>query len=270
MPVHNFASQSLGLSSIVNMRELGGYVLPGSRRIKKGLLFRGGSLANASDEDLQLLTSKWNLAVDFDFRGESEVKRAPDRVPKGTRYVWLPAIDPETETVACLSLPKEAYLNLPDYLVRNAWNTMIQGVARRLYTDMVVNEYTQLQYAVFFQSMINTPSGSFFWHCSQGKDRTGLAAAFLLCALGAPRELILQDYCISAEYYRPDVKPLMSMVSTQEERDVIRAFIGVKPEYFIAGLDLIDRRYGSLEAYVRGPLCLTDGDITALRDRFLE
>lgn len=253
------------------MRELGGYVLPDGRRVKRGLLLRGGALSNLSDSDRDILRNRFNIVADFDFRTEEEIRRAPDRVLAGVKFIWFPAIDPETEKAADLSLPKEAYRDLPTWLVANSCNRTVQDLASRLYTDMVTNEWTQIQYAAFLQSILNTSEGgALFWHCSQGKDRTGLGAAFILCALGADRELILQDYIISEEYYREEFERYGAMVATEEERAVLRTFISVNVNYFIDALDLIDRQWGSLENYIKGPLCLTDDDIRVLRERYTE
>lgn len=270
MAKYDFHSQDAGLPSIVNARELGGYVLPDGRRVRKGLLLRGGSLFAASWEDLQKLRYDYELAVDFDFRTEAEVQLAPDRMSSGARYIWLPAIDPQTETIDTKSLPKEAFTDLKNWLLNNSCSPKVQLVASHLYTDMVTNEYTQLQYAAFLETIVQTPKGAIYWHCSQGKDRTGLGAAFLLCALGADRKLILEDYAISMEFYRAEVEEMYARVATEEERQVILTFIGVNQRYFEDALDLIDEQYGSLENYLRGPLCLTDEDFAILRKRYLE
>lgn len=266
-----YSRQSLGLTSIANLRELGGYVLPSSRKVRHGLLLRGGDLSKATDEDLAVLTGKYRMALDFDFRTEGEISRHPDRVPDGVKFYHLPAIDPQTEKTTTQTLPSEAYRNLPAYLVANASNPFVQNLARHLYSDMVLNEYTQLQYAAFFQTILGySGDGSIFWHCSQGKDRTGLGAAFFLSALGADRELVLSDYSLSMDYYQSDVDAVMREVHTPEEAEVVLTFIGVNRKYFIEALDLINLHFGSMDAYLRGPLCLTDGDISTLRDRFLE
>lgn len=267
---YTFETQKIGLDSIANARELGGYVLPDGRSIKHGLLLRGGPLSRASNEDRKSLSEKFHLAHNFDFRTNMEVTVAPDRPVFGADHIWLPAIDEETEALASDALPQEAYQDLPNWLVENSSNPMVQRVAQRLYIDMVFNEYTQLQYAAFMQTLVNTPKGAVYWHCSQGKDRTGLASTFLLTALGADRELIMKDYLISLEVYKEEVEHYFSLVRTEEERQVILTFIGVNAGYYSDTLDLVEKRYGSLEGYLKGPLCLMDDDIAILRDRYLE
>lgn len=228
----------------------------------------------ASPEDRRRLEEEFHLAKIFDFRTESEVQARPDLPIKGAENVWLPAIDPESEKQSGQILPKEAYLHLEDYIVEHSFSKAVQTIASRMYTDRVINEYTQVQYAAFMQMITSTTEGAVYWHCSQGKDRTGLGAAFLLAALGADRETIMMDYAISDEIYRGLVETLTDKVIAagggEEEIKVIRTFIGVYPPYFEDALDLIDREYGSLQDYLRNQLLTSDKDIEILRERYLE
>jgi len=265
---YSFASQSTGTPSIINSRELGGYVLPSGLRVRFGKLLRGGSLFDLSDEDSVLLREKFNVVLDFDFRTETETRLFPDKVPPGVKYIWLPTIDEVTEQKA-ESLPLEAFRNLGPWLVKNASSPFVQRISRDLYTDMVLNEYTQIQYAAFLQTIVNTDEGAIFWHCSQGKDRTGLGSAFILAALGADRELILKDYLISQEVYQADYDYYSAGLGTEEAK-VIRTFMTVNPEYFINTLDIIDHKFGSLENYLRGPLCMTSGDFDVLIQKYTQ
>ncbi|MBQ0025531.1 MAG: tyrosine-protein phosphatase [Bacteroidales bacterium] len=274
---YDFNSQSLGLVSVANARELGGYVLPNGKKIKKGLLLRGGSLAAVSAEDAKALSERYRLARIFDFRTDMEVRHSPDAQLPGVGNIWLPAIDPESEKLGAASLPEEAYRDLVNYLVEkeNAFNPTVQEIARHIYSEMVLNEYTQLQYAAFLQMISATPTGAVYWHCSQGKDRTGLGAAFLLAALGADRDLIMADYAISNDFYRKEIAAVTAMLRAKKGPDAeaekaILTFIGANEEYFEASLDLIDKKFGSMESYLKGPLCMTDLEMNRLRSRYLE
>lgn len=59
------------------------------------------------------------------------------------------------------------------------------------------------------------------------------------------------------------------MGGREEALSVVKAFIGANTDNFIKTLDLIDSRYGSMEAYLKGPLGLTEADIETLRNRYL-
>lgn len=267
---YTFSSQKLGLDSIVNARELGGYVMPDGRIVKRGLLLRGGSLAKATREDLEALSEKYHLAKIFDFRTSMEVKQSPDQDVTGAKYLWFPAFDEESQEMEGMSLPSDAYRDLGNWLVKYANLPEVQAVARNMYLSMVSSDFTQVQYAGFLQNIVNTPDGAVYWHCSQGKDRTGIGSAVLLAALGADRELIMQDYAISAEFYKEELEQYFRQVDTDEEKAVLRTFISVNCEYFEDALDHIDKEYGSMYNFLTGPLCLMDNDIEALRNRYLE
>lgn len=271
---YTFDTQSLGLTGVVNARELGGYVLPDGKRIRKGVLLRGGGLKTATDEDIRRLEDIYKVSFVFDFRTEGEVKHAPDIALKACRHLWLPTIDEKTEKVKEFSLPKEAYSCLDKYVVEHAQEHSVQDIARRMYPTIVSNEYTQLQYAAFLQEIVMNVNGVFYWHCSQGKDRTGMGAAFLLAALGADRDLIIRDFELSNEYYRELIDKLCNLVASkggdEEALKVIMTFVGVNTEYFIDALNIIDSNYGGMDRYLRNELCLSDDDIQVLRDRLLE
>ena len=266
----NFASQSIGLSTVINARDLGGYALPGGRVIKKTLLLRGGDLARVSDRDVSILQERYHLAKVFDFRTSMEVDSLPDRIIPGVSNIWLPAFNEKSRKMEEMVLPREAYVDLGGWLVKHAGNVKVQSVAREMYAGLVTDDFTQMQYAGFLQNIVNTPSGAVYWHCSQGKDRTGIAAALVLTALGADRDLVMADYGISNEFYKEDVDRYCSLLGTAEEREVIRTFIGVNPRYFGQALDLLEAQYGSLMEFLTGPLCLSREDILILRERYTE
>ena len=92
-------------------------------------------------------------------------------------------------------------------------------------------------------------------------------------ALGVEREAVIADFDLSNEAYRPIVERLNNDIiqrgGGEAEMAVIQAFMGVSTANFIKTLELIDREYGGMKAYLNDILCLTHGDIQLLRKRFL-
>lgn len=268
---YSWETQKIGLNSIVNARELGGYRMTDGRTIKHGKLFRAGSLFKASPAELILLHDKYKLVRVFDFRTSFELEHTPDRPVNGSRYFWLPAFNEDSMTMAKMALPPSAYQNLQEWLVENAGSKEVQDIARNMYPIMITTEFTQIQYAGFFQNILNAEEdGAILWHCSQGKDRTGLGSALLLTALGADRDLVMKDFAISNEYYKDDVDAIFQRVTDPLERETVITFVGVNVNYFSAALEIVEKQYGSLMDFLKGPICLSDEDIEQLRNRFLE
>jgi hypothetical protein len=86
-------------------------------------------------------------------------------------------------------------------------------------------------------AMRTTPVPVIF-HCSAGKDRTGMAAALFYSALGIPRETIINDYLLSAEYVQEKYYPVVANIGEQ-----LYPLVTVKREYIEAFFKFIDDNY---------------------------
>jgi protein-tyrosine phosphatase len=108
----------------------------------------------------------------------------------------------------------------------------------------------------------------------EGKDRTGLAVAFVLRTLGVPKETIIEDYLLSNQFLQNKIywySFLGSMGSLfRVPPSEIRPLLEVRREYLEAAFAAIDERYGSFEAYLHKGIGLDDDTIERLRIALLE
>jgi len=142
-----------------------------------------------------------------------------------------------------------------------------------MYPTMLFDPACQRQFAEFFRLVLETEKGAVLYHCTQGKDRTGIASALLMAALGASREAIVADFDATNRVYAKDVKKYSRRVrflgGKDEELAVVKAILGCNTVNFILALDRMDREFGSIETYLKGPMGLTDDAIRTLRERYL-
>ncbi len=272
------AQQFLPVKGIVNARDLGGYVVQGGQTVRDGLLLRAAHLADATDADLQYL-SKLPTAVVIDFRKGREKRGVEDRRIPGARYILLP-IDATKDSINEMTEKEKKKIvgrkkfDVKKIMLLVAFNKQAQKVAREMYPTLLFEPACQEQFAAFFRHVLATEHGAVLYHCSQGKDRTGIASALILAALGADRETIVDDFDATNKVYEADVAKYTRRVrfwgGKEEQVGVVKAFLGCNTENFVQALDRIDREYGSLDAYLRGPIGLTDEDIQTLRARYLE
>lgn len=259
---------------IDNARDLGGIQGAGGRLIRPHRLLRTAHLHDASDADIQRLREEYNLCRIFDFRSLGEFNAVPDREIEGVQHHLLPTIDMRAEQDTGKPIPDEAFLELDRHIVNYSFYPEVQVMAANMYPSLIRSEFSQLQYAAFLRLIIEAPEdGGILWHCAQGKDRTGWGAAFLMFALGVEPETVIADFDLSNEAYRPIVSKLNADVLArgggEKEMAVIQAFMGVSTANFISTLQLIDREFGGMTAYLHDILCLTHDDIQLLRKRFL-
>ena len=259
---------------IDNARDLGGIQGAGGRLIRPHRLLRTAHLHDASDADVKRLREEYNLCRIFDFRSLGEFNAVPDREIEGVQHHLLPTIDMRAEQDTGKPIPDEAFLELDRHIVNYSFYPEVQVMAANMYPSLIRSEFSQLQYAAFLRLIIEAPEdGGILWHCAQGKDRTGWGAAFLMFALGVEPETVIADFDLSNEAYRPIVNKLNADVLArgggEKEMAVIQAFMGVSTANFISTLQLIDREFGGMNAYLHDILCLTHDDIQLLRKRFL-
>ena len=241
---------------ILNTRDLGGVETADGRYVKEKRLLRGGPLHAASDADIRRLQEEFSLRAVVDFRDPDECRRKPDRAVPGAAYGNYPAL-PE--------LPGKGPLNAdavpnPDF----------DAVFHRIYTQLAESETTVEAYRAFFRILLSEDEGGVYWHCTQGKDRTGVAALLLLAALGVSREKALEGYFLSNEGLRGEYEKPMTG-STAQWSDAVKAkLFFVYPEIVSVFFDHIDAAYGGEIGYLKARLGLTDADIARLRAKYLE
>ncbi len=268
------AQQYLPVDGIVNARDLGGYPAADGKTVRHGLLLRSASLAEAKEKDLSFL-SGIPVGTVVDFRMDFELRGKEDKVIPGARYVRLPVnssgIDVTDDDAEELSRHKS--FDIRKFIMIAAFNKRAQKIAHEMYPIMVTDEDCQKQFAAFLQMVVHADSAILF-HCTQGKDRAGLASAYILSALGVDRETIIKDFDATNAIYAKDVKRLSRRVrffgGKDKEIETVKAFIGANTDNFIKVLDLIESEYGSMLNYIQGPLGLSDNDILRLKERYLQ
>ena len=112
------------------------------------------------------------------------------------------------------------------------------------------------------------------FHCSAGKDRTGVAAMLILLALGVDEKTVVEDYVLTNEYRASIIEgklkghPILKRISPAAK--IMRATEGVLEHFGERVLSEIIQEYGSYEAFFEQDLGLDAEAISALRDRYLE
>ena len=270
------SQRAITFDGIENARDMGTLIMQNWQTVRTGMLVRSGNLSKATDGDVAVLKEKYRLTNVFDFRFEAEANAAPDRIIDGVSYTHLSTLPQAFIQGFSASRPDTAKMDTRDMLavlMKYAFDPQAQAMARRLYPAIVTDSTAQRYYGAFLRGVLRA-KGGVLWHCSQGKDRAGWASAFLLAALGASRETIVEDFDLSNQSYAPQVEALTAKVQGKDGSDeavaFIRAMVGVSRENFEAALDLIDQRYGSLSAYIEDQLGFSREEQQQLRIKYLE
>ena len=238
----------LPLSGASNFRDLGGYAGHDGRRVRWRRLFRSDHLAGLTPGDLAQLAAL-GLGTAVDFRGESERSAMPYTLP-GVQLMSLaiePSVVQRMDELAAAGRPRDAAL--------------AADAMRDLYVRLV--DHSAPHFATLFSHLLQTESPLVF-HCTAGKDRTGVAAALLLLALGVHADDVMHDFLLTRQHYR---RPPGLMGDTAPE--VLEVMWNVQEDFLHAALERIEQAHGGVQRYLVERLGLDSAAQAALAERYL-
>jgi protein-tyrosine phosphatase len=236
-----------------NFRDLGGYRTADGRMVKWGLLYRSGEMHDLTPADYSYL-QKRGIRTVCDFRDTAERTREPTLWPAGQKPKVLS--DDYTLDVNAMKLPGDP----------STW-THEQVVTAMTATYPQLLDQFNGQYARMFAELLAGDAPLAF-HCTAGKDRTGVAAALLLTALGVPRATIVEDYLLSNQHMAPmPAHPTGFWARLSPE--AAHAFAGVDRHYIDAVFAVTDRHPGGTMGYLKDKMGLGAPKIAKLRALYL-
>jgi protein-tyrosine phosphatase len=151
--------------------------------------------------------------------------------------------------------------------------------------EAMADLYRQLPYVLAdrYKKMLEllvTGQAPLVFHCSAGKDRTGVAAALILTVLGVPRTTIVEDYCLtdrvvnffalidSADPAR--LAESANAVLLLQPRELLAPILWSHPSYIEAMFDELEATHGSVLGFIRDKLDMSAKEIESLQDLYLE
>jgi protein-tyrosine phosphatase len=243
------AQRVVPLEGASNFRDLGGYAGQHGRRLRWGRLYRSAHLGSLTASDQQRVAHLGITRV-LDFRGVAERAATPNRLPGAAEHSL--AIEPTV-------------VQRMDALVaagRTLTGPVVSELMRDLYRGLVNQQAAR--FAELFEHLLAADAPLVF-HCTAGKDRTGVAAALVLLALGVPRDVVRGDYLLTNELYKHPPLP-----HSDTPPDALAVLWQVQDGFLDAALQVIDSEHGGVDDYLTQRLGLGPAALEALAARYLE
>ena len=255
-----------GIRREINFRDLGGYTAEDGRRIRSGVLFRSGALGLLNAEERDLFRDL-GIRTILDFRSRKACEELPDPVFEGCEQLRMCAAY-ENLREDLNDSPREFFEMLVD---EDQHGNLIATIVSSIQASLV---YSNEVYKAMFRKLLDRKVPLLF-HCSQGKDRTGIGAILIMLALGIDEEQIRHDFMLSNKYRETLIeKRLRSMRLlhrfSENVRTAVMAVEGVLPEEVHMILAEILERYGTYENFLFHEYDLKEEDLKQLRDFYLE
>ncbi len=189
----------------LNLRDLGNI---GSDQVPKGMFLRSGKLSTLSEETCSALCKHYDIRCVIDLRTPLEIAESPDVLPEWVDYQQIPIVkgatagithetgtNPVTITRQLRHNPEKLKAMIPDL--------------NDLYKDFVTDEYcrSQIDKAVSTLKQNAANGVCTLFHCTAGKDRTGIVTMALLKSYGVDDNIIVKDYMTTNRYaFLPTLK----------------------------------------------------------------
>ena len=260
---NNLCMEIIRQKRLRNYRDLGGIKAVDGRTIKPHMLIRGTTLFDPTVLGIKLLKEKYKLKTIIDLRTQKELLEKPDVLIDGVEIVHMPVIN---ETVAGISHEKK---------VRSFKTLMMMPRMEDLYVRMVTGESLEnvvkiLKYILTLQE----EKFSLVFHCTAGKDRTGVIAALLLSFLGVDRATVIHDYLLTNRnvQFKANMAYLGLLLTKGNHRlaHKIKHYFMAEPDYIKASLNRLEKDFGSLENFFDQKLGFSEEDTKDIKNKFLE
>ena len=248
-PVMTPQNRSIPLSGASNFRDLGGYTGHAGQVVAWRKLFRSDHLGLLSSDDIAEI-NRLNVARVLDFRGATERSAQVCAIPDAR--VHSLAIEPTV--VQAIQVLLEAGNGIrPEDAV-----DLMQQTYRAFVHD------NSPRFAELFAHLLEDDTPLVF-HCTAGKDRTGFAAALILRALGVAQPVVMQDYLLTNELFRPP--ELIGSHAPPEVRNVIAR---VQTGFLDAAFEAVASSHGSVDLYLERAMRLGSSQQQRLRSLYLQ
>lgn len=251
----------LTLPGSINLRELGGYATESGQYLKWRKLLRSGSLGYLKDEAGAMLEA-YGTVFDLDFRSDNEVQTRPDRIPRSISYQQLPVYP----------FVDQQKGGLFKRLTKKFRKPSVEDIMANTYCQMLTDSHANAAYRQLFDILLGNdqPNTSVLFHCTAGKDRTGIAAMMIEGALGVPEATIREDYLLTNlvleapdQMAHADLRHGADQFVNQMNRHE------AETSNYDAIRDLITDQYGGWDAYLTKQLRLSTHDLADLRQIYL-
>jgi protein-tyrosine phosphatase len=227
-----------------NVRDLGGYKTKDGLMTRWGVLFRADGLHKLTEESRRVLVGKGVRTV-IDLRYVKELEEKQDAFAQSGEvdYHHVSLINSSSAGTTKISSLGDLYINMLD----NA----------------------QVELLRVFELLGECSDGAVLFHCTAGKDRTGVVAALLLDLAGVPSETIAEDYALTSECLEPIMDELRTGRPPAVPEDVYEQLLGCDPVHMLSMLRHLESRYGNAERYLLG-IGLPAEKVQALKEQLVQ
>lgn len=223
------------LESTMNTRELGMYRIQGTKNYTlSNRIYRSDMCESLSASDKKLLLDR-DITTIIDLRSEQEAETKPS-----------------------------AFSSDSDFIVFHY--PIVEGMLPPNSLEAVPVSYMEIAHADCVKEVFKTiadANGGVLFHCTAGKDRTGVVSAILLALVGVSDEDIVYDYAISREFNKQRLEAYL-----KEHPEIDKDIVLANEKSMYGFLRMLREKYNSVDQYLRD-IGISEYEIQELKSKLI-
>lgn len=255
----NETEMSINVKKVNNFRAVDNIKNSEGRSLKEGMFYRSAHLHKLKKKSFSDL-EKLGIKEIIDLRNSKEILDKPDNLPNGITYKKYSAFEDEGDQLSqARKLVLKGKVNASDADKRmvDFYREYVTENPETIKT--IINEILESKEPVLY-------------HCTAGKDRTGIITALILTILKFDKETIYNEYLLSNNFRKGLVEKRMNLASNlhflypKMNLQVLEKLSWVEKRYLDAAFDEINKKYGSTDAYIQQVLGISE----AKREEYIQ
>ncbi len=245
------SNRHIYFKNAVNFRDIGGIRTKDGNYVKWGKIFRSDNLSQLKNREFKKFNNL-NIQTVYDLRTSGEVDGKEDNLPDNVKYVHAPLVKDSADVLKKIKgrVIKGAITEQQSLQFMN-----------NLYGSIVDDNIPALRNMIHNVVKSESPV---LYHCSAGKDRTGIITALVLSILNVDRDIIINEYLLSDYYRREKLEGILKLAKAAKvvrpkiDIGAIQNFMDVDEQFINTAFNIIDTKYGGIDSYIRNQLQITD------------
>lgn len=243
----NAEKRYLNFKKTTNFRDIGGISTLDGKTVKWGKIYRSDNLSKLKKKEFSRFDALQIKTV-IDLRTKAEIAEKEDNLPLDTDYISVPIVSDQGDLMG----------QMKGKVLRGEVSEEESKILMKaFYTKCVTDNIPLLQDVI---TKIATSEEPILYHCSAGKDRTGIVTAILFSILNVDRETIVNEYLLSNYYRSSKIKStinkakLLKVIKPKLNTEVIVNFMSVDKDYINSVFEIIDTNYGGMDQFIEKQL----------------